>query len=95
LSQRQADLCEFKGSLLYRPSSRTARATQRNPVSKQNKQKQKKPQNTQISKQINKTHKIRKYRLFLVDSLCAKLAINYLDILSYSWIVISLMHGNA
>ena len=36
--QRQADLCEFKASLVYRESSRTARATQRNPVS-QNKTK--------------------------------------------------------
>ena len=34
--QRQADLWEFKASLVYRVSSRTARAvTQRNPVSKQ------------------------------------------------------------
>jgi hypothetical protein len=33
--QRQADLCEFKATLVYRVSSRTARAiTQRNPVSK-------------------------------------------------------------
>ena len=31
--QRQADLCEFDHSLVYRVSSRTARATvQRNPV---------------------------------------------------------------
>ena len=28
------DLCEFEASLIYRVSSRTARATQRNPVSK-------------------------------------------------------------
>ena len=36
--QIQADLYEFKASLLYKASSRTARAvTQRNPVSKQNK----------------------------------------------------------
>jgi hypothetical protein len=34
--QRQAD-SEFKASLLYRVSFRTARATQRNPVSKTNK----------------------------------------------------------
>jgi len=33
--QRQADLCEFEASLVYRVSSRTARDTQRNPVSKQ------------------------------------------------------------
>ena len=32
--QRQVGLCEFKTSLVYRVSSRTARATQRNPVSK-------------------------------------------------------------
>jgi hypothetical protein len=30
-------LCEFKTSLVYRSSSRIARTTQRNPVSKQNK----------------------------------------------------------
>ena len=28
------DFCEFKANLVYRVSSRTARATQRNPVSK-------------------------------------------------------------
>jgi hypothetical protein len=39
--QRQADLCEFKASLVYRESSRTARVTQRNPVLK-NKKKEKK-----------------------------------------------------
>jgi hypothetical protein len=32
--QRQADLCEFEASLVYRVSSRIARAMQRNPVSK-------------------------------------------------------------
>ena len=34
--QRWADLCEFKfkASLVYRVSSRTVKATQRNPVSK-------------------------------------------------------------
>ena len=31
--QRQVDLIEFKASLVYRVSSRTARATQRNSVS--------------------------------------------------------------
>ena len=37
--QRQEDLCEFEGSLIYRVSSRTSGATQRNPVSnKTNKQ---------------------------------------------------------
>ena len=33
--QRQADLCEFEVSLVYRVSSRTVRDTQRNAVSKQ------------------------------------------------------------
>jgi hypothetical protein len=32
--QRQADFYKFKASLVYRPHSRLARATQRNPVSK-------------------------------------------------------------
>ena len=30
--QRQVDLCEFKVSLVYKVSSRTAKAIQRNPV---------------------------------------------------------------
>ena len=41
--QRQVDLCELEASLVYRVSSRTARAIQRNPVlkkkTKQNKTK--------------------------------------------------------
>ncbi|XP_040609944.1 dol-P-Man:Man(7)GlcNAc(2)-PP-Dol alpha-1,6-mannosyltransferase isoform X2 [Mesocricetus auratus] len=40
--QRQADLCEFEGSLVYGVSSKTAKATQRNPVSKNQKKKKKK-----------------------------------------------------
>jgi hypothetical protein len=32
--ERQADLCEFKSSLVYTVSFRTSRATQRNPASK-------------------------------------------------------------
>jgi hypothetical protein len=35
--QTQADLCEFKAILVYRVNFRTARATQRNPVSKKKK----------------------------------------------------------
>ena len=39
---RQADLGEFESSLVYKVNSRTARAvTQRNPVSKTRKQRQK------------------------------------------------------
>ena len=40
--QRQADLCEFEVSLVYGVSSRTAGATQRNPVLKKIKNKFKK-----------------------------------------------------
>jgi hypothetical protein len=49
-------ISEFKASLVYRVSSRTARATQRNPVSKKNKkQKQKKQKNkTKQNKKPNK-----------------------------------------
>jgi hypothetical protein len=38
--QRQVDLClgKFKASLVYRVNSRTVKATQRNPVSKKQKQ---------------------------------------------------------
>ena len=35
--QRQADLCEFEVGLVYRVSSRTTKAVQRNPVSKNTK----------------------------------------------------------
>jgi hypothetical protein len=38
---RQEDLCEFEVSLVYRMSSRTARATQRNSVLKTKQQQQK------------------------------------------------------
>jgi hypothetical protein len=40
--QRQVNLCELEASLVYRVSSRTARATQRNPVSNKTKQTNKK-----------------------------------------------------
>jgi hypothetical protein len=39
--QRQADLCEFKASLVYKVRSRTARDTQRNSVLKKKKTPQK------------------------------------------------------
>ena len=45
--QKQADFCESEASLIYRVSSRTARAIQRNlvPKRKTNKQPQKQPRN--------------------------------------------------
>ena len=48
------DLCEFKASLVYRASSRTARATQKNPVSK-NQTNQLNKQNNIISRKIDVT----------------------------------------
>ena len=50
--QRQADHLSFEASLVYRANSRTARATQRNPVSKtkQNKTKQNKTKTKTTSK---------------------------------------------
>jgi hypothetical protein len=41
LGGRGRQISEFEASLVYRVSSRTARATQRNPVSKNKKTKQK------------------------------------------------------
>jgi hypothetical protein len=50
LGGRGRRISEFEASLVYRVSLRTARATQRNPVSKKQKQKQK-----QKNKKQNKT----------------------------------------
>jgi hypothetical protein len=41
LGGRGRQISEFEASLVYRVSSRTARATQRNPVSKNQKEKRK------------------------------------------------------
>jgi hypothetical protein len=41
LGGRGGQISEFKASLVYRVSSRIARATQRNPVSKKSKRKKK------------------------------------------------------
>jgi hypothetical protein len=57
-AERYLDLCEFKASLVYRVSSRTARATQRNPVSKNQKEKQKTKNNNNKTKGANKRLKI-------------------------------------
>ena len=49
--QRQADLCEFEVSLVYKVNSRTAKAIKRNPVSKQTKQQQKNRNHSEIQNQ--------------------------------------------
>jgi hypothetical protein len=46
-------ISEFEASLVYRVSSRIARATQRNPVSKKKKKKKKKERNKEIKIYIN------------------------------------------
>ena len=53
--QRQVDLCEFKASRVYRVSPRTGRATQRNPVWEENKNKNK--QTNKYTKELrSETH---------------------------------------
>ena len=54
--QRQADLCEFKASLVYKSSSRRARATRRNPISKNKKTNK----NKKIQKPKNETKQAEK-----------------------------------
>jgi hypothetical protein len=52
-------ISEFKASLFYRVSSRTAKTTQRNPVSKNKKQTNKQTKNKkQNKKQKSKTKKV-------------------------------------
>jgi hypothetical protein len=58
LGGRGRRISKFKARLVYRVSSRTARATQRNPVSKKKKKKKsKKPQNKQTDKKKNQNKK--------------------------------------
>jgi hypothetical protein len=54
LGGRGRQISEFEASLIYRVSSRTARATQRNPVSKK-KQTNKQKTNKQTKKKQNKS----------------------------------------
>jgi hypothetical protein len=60
LGGRGRRISEFEASLVYRVSSRTARATQRNPVSKnktkQNKQTKNKNKKVWMSIRINRIH---------------------------------------
>ena len=60
LGRQRKQISEFEASLVYRMSSRTARATQRNPVSKNLKKKKKTKQKTQKAKQTNKNKKEKK-----------------------------------
>jgi hypothetical protein len=61
LGGRGRQISEFKASLVYRVSSRTARATQRNPVLKKTKNKNKQTnKKNQPNKQTNKIEKKKK-----------------------------------
>jgi hypothetical protein len=55
LGGRGRRISEFEASLVYRVSSRTARATQRNPVSKKQNKKQtnKNPKNNKTKKELS------------------------------------------
>jgi hypothetical protein len=55
LGGRGRRISEFEANLVYRVSSRTARATQRNPVSKNKKTKQQ--NKTKVNKQTKKSAK--------------------------------------
>jgi hypothetical protein len=57
LGGRGSQISEFEASLFYRVSSRTARATQRNPVSKNKKEKKKK-------KKRNERQQAKRYSMF-------------------------------
>jgi hypothetical protein len=57
-------ISEFEASLVYKVSSRTARATQRNPVSKNQKKKKKKKSNAPVP--LNMDFKGQKQDLYLL-----------------------------
>jgi hypothetical protein len=61
LGGRGRQISEFEASLVYKVSSRTARATQRNPVSKKNKK-----QNKKIK------HAVRHYGALIIPTLEAE-----------------------
>jgi hypothetical protein len=60
LGGRGRRISEFKASLVYRVSSRIARAIQRNPASKKQKQKQNKTKNRNKKKRKEKEKKTNK-----------------------------------
>jgi hypothetical protein len=66
LGSRGRRISEFEATLVYRVSSRTARATQRNPVSKKNKNKNK-----------NKKQKKEETHPFIKKKSCRKIKIKY------------------
>jgi hypothetical protein len=61
LGGRGRRIYEFEASLVYRVSSRTARATQKNPVSKNQKKNQKKKKKKKEKRKKKKEKKKEKY----------------------------------
>jgi hypothetical protein len=69
LGGRGSQISEFKASLVYRVNSRTARAAQRNPVSKkQQKQKRQKNKTKQKNQNKQKKEKKKQKQVFLQTS---------------------------
>jgi hypothetical protein len=60
LGGRGRQISEFEASLVYRVSSRTAKATQRNPVSKKTKKRKKKKEKEGKGKEKKRKEKKRK-----------------------------------
>jgi hypothetical protein len=58
LGGRGRKISEFEASPVYRVSSRTARATQRNPVLKKNKKQNKTNKQTTLVPAISRTHRV-------------------------------------
>jgi 2,3-bisphosphoglycerate-independent phosphoglycerate mutase len=56
LGGRDRQICEFEASLVYRVSSRTARVTERNPVSEKTKNKKQKKNQQQQQNMTTTTH---------------------------------------
>jgi hypothetical protein len=67
LGGRGRRISEFEASLVYRVSSRTARATQRNPVSKN--QKKKKNKNTKTNNHTQKPNQTNQTKPMVLDGL--------------------------
>jgi hypothetical protein len=91
LGRQRRRLSEFESSLVYRVSSRTARATQRNPVSKNKKTKNKTKQNKQTNKQKtsaenqceNRCHHITLKGLYLEKRFGSHVTVTYSNILLF------------
>jgi hypothetical protein len=67
LGGRSRQISEFESSLVYKVSARIARATQRNPVSKNTKTNQNKKQNKQTKSKTKKKNKNKKTKSWFFE----------------------------